>query len=306
MADSDRPSPPLFRLLKPDAPLRVRSIGLKPRIISDLYHELLQASWPQLAGLFALSFLAFNLIFAALYSLDPNALGSIRELDNIPRFWRAFFFSVHTVATIGYGDVYPLSIYANWLVVAEITLGILFFALTTGIAFARFSRPTARILFSNVAAITAVDGIPTFMFRAANQRHNLVFGAAASVTALIDEQLAGTTMRRFRDLALIRDMNPVFALTWTIMHPITEDGAARRSMRAGPMARRTFAATPISPTSSARRRTARARSTTGGFTMSRKASEVDARRGFEPRLTESESVVLPLDDRATLGRRAGR
>jgi inward rectifier potassium channel len=223
MPDSDRPSPPLFRLLKPDAPLRVRSIGLKPRIISDLYHELLQASWPQLAGLFALSFLAFNLIFAALYSLDPNALGSIRELDNIPRFWRAFFFSVHTVATIGYGDVYPLSIYANWLVVAEITLGILFFALTTGIAFARFSRPTARILFSNVAVITPVDGIPTLMFRAANQRHNLIFGAAASVTVLLDEQVAGATMRRFRDLALIRDMNPVFALTWTIMHPITED-----------------------------------------------------------------------------------
>jgi inward rectifier potassium channel len=223
MADSDRPSPPLFRLLKPDAPLRVRPIGLKPRIISDLYHELLQASWPQLAGLFALSFLFFNLVFAGLYSLDPNALGSISELEDIPRFWRAFFFSVHTVATIGYGDVYPLSIYANWLVVAEITLGILFFALTTGIAFARFSRPTARILFSNLAVITPVDGIPTLMFRAANQRHNLIFGAAASVSVLIDEQVAGSTMRRFRELPLIRDMNPVFALTWTIMHPITEE-----------------------------------------------------------------------------------
>jgi len=223
MADSDRPPPPLFRLLRPDAPLRVRPIGLRPRIFSDLYHELLRASWPQLASLFALSFLTFNLIFAVLYSLDPNALGSIRELDNIPRFWRAFFFSVHTVATIGYGDVYPLSIYANWLVVAEITLGILFFALTTGIAFARFSRPTARILFSNVAVITPVNGIPTLMFRAANQRHNLIFGAAASVSVLRDEQFAGTTMRRFRELPLIRDMNPVFALTWTIMHPITED-----------------------------------------------------------------------------------
>jgi inward rectifier potassium channel len=223
MADSDRPPPPLFRLLRPDAPIRVRAIGIKPRILSDLYHELLQASWPQLAGLFALSFLAFNLMFAGLYLLDPQGLGSIRELDDIPPFWRAFFFSVHTVATIGYGDVYPVSVYANWLVVAEITLGILFFALTTGIAFARFSRPTARILFSNVAVITPVDGIPTLMFRAANQRHNLIFGAAASVSVLLDEHLAGTTMRRFRDLPLIRDMNPVFALTWTIMHPITED-----------------------------------------------------------------------------------
>jgi inward rectifier potassium channel len=223
MVDPDRPSPPLFRLLKPDARLPVRPIGLRPRILSDLYHDLIRTSWPKLAGLFAVSFFLFNLVFAILYWLDAGALGTVGDLANIPRFWRGFFFSVHTVATIGYGDVYPLSRYANWLVVAEITLGILFFALTTGIAFARFSRPTARFLFSNVAVIADIDGVPTLMFRAANQRHDLIFGAVASVSVLQDEQVAGRTMRRFRELSLVRDMNPVFALTWTIMHPITAD-----------------------------------------------------------------------------------
>jgi inward rectifier potassium channel len=233
MADPDRPNLPLFRKLRPDAPLRVRAIGIKPRFITDLYHELLRASWPQVAALFALCFLAFNMIFAALYWLDPAGLGSIRELDHIPPFWRAFFFSVHTVATIGYGDVYPVSTYANWLVVAEITLGILFFALTTGIVFARFSRPTARILFSDVAVISDVDGTPTLMFRTANQRHNLIFGAAASVSVVLDETVGGREMRRFRDLDLVRSVNPVFALTWTVMHPITDASPLRPLLDGG-------------------------------------------------------------------------
>ena len=222
MADRERPNPRLFTMLRPDATLRVRPIGLKPRVLTDLYHELLRCSWPQVFGLFAISFLSFNLFFAFLYTLDPNGLGSIRELSGIPLFWRAFFFSVHTVATIGYGDVYPVSTYTNWLVVAEITLGILLFALTTGIAFARFSRPTARILFSNVAVVAPVDGTPTLMFRTANQRHNLIFGAAASVSVLMDEMVGGREMRRFSDLDLVRSATPVFALTWTLMHPITE------------------------------------------------------------------------------------
>lgn len=233
MADTDRPNPRLFTALRPDATLQVRPIGLKPRIFNDLYHELLRASWPQVAGLFALSFLAFNLLFAFLYTLDPNGLGSIRELSGIPLFWRAFFFSVHTVATIGYGDVYPFSTYANWLVVAEITFGIFLFALTTGLVFARFSRPTARILFSDVAVVSPVDGVQTLKFRTANQRHNLIFGAAASVSVLMDETVGGREMRRFRDLELVRGATPVFALTWTLMHPITETSPLRPLLDGG-------------------------------------------------------------------------
>jgi len=127
------------------------------------------------------------------------------------------------VATVGYGNMVPISLYANIVVAIEISLGILFFALVTGIMFARFSRPTARILFSKVAVIGSVDGVPTLMLRAANQRHNLIFEASATVSLLADEMVEGVRMRRFHDLKLVRDANPVFTLTWTIMHPIDED-----------------------------------------------------------------------------------
>jgi inward rectifier potassium channel len=107
--------------------------------------------------------------------------------------------------------------------VTEITLGILMFALVTGIAFARFSRPTARFRFSKVAVVHRIDGKPMLMFRAANLRHNLIFEARATVSMLLDEDIGGTKMRRFRDLKLVRDANPVFTLTWMIMHPLDED-----------------------------------------------------------------------------------
>src|SRR5947209_13995813 len=181
-------------------------------------------SWPQLAGGFVLVFLTFNALFAWAYSRDPTGIHWGDRPVNAPPFWRAFFFSIDTVATIGYGNMYPVSLYANVLVVIEITCGILMFALVTGIAFARFSRPTARFLFSNVAVINQLDGVPTLMFRAANLRHNLIFEARATVSVLLDEAVAGTVMRRFKDLKLVREANPVFTLTWMIMHPI--DGSS--------------------------------------------------------------------------------
>ena len=151
----------------------------------------------------------------------------------MPLFWRGFFFSVHTVATIGYGNVYPVSLYANVLVVAEITLGIVFFALTTGLVFARFARPYARIAFSNNLVIGDVDGVPTLMLRAANQRHNLVYSASVQLSLLHDEYVGGTRMRRFHDLPLERSNNPVFALTWTVMHRI-DDNSPLRAWLDGP------------------------------------------------------------------------
>jgi inward rectifier potassium channel len=145
----------------------------------------------------------------------------------MPLFWRDFFFSVHTVATIGYGNVYPVSLYTNVVVVVEITLGLIYFALSTGIAFARFSRPTARFLFSHRALIRDVEGVPTLMLRAANQRHNVVYSAQARLTLLVDSEVGKVKMRRFLDLPLLRASNPVFALTWTIMHSITPDSPLR-------------------------------------------------------------------------------
>jgi len=189
---------------------------------SDIYHQLLRMSWPQLSVTFVAVFMAFNLLFGWLYSLDPHGVSYNSQVEGSSTFWHAFFFSVHTVATIGYGDNYPVSTYANVLVVIEITFGILIFALVTGIAFARFSRPTARFLFSDIAVVQNVAGVPTLMFRAANLRHNLIFEARATVSVLMDEKVEGTVLRRFKDLALVRNANPVFTLTWMIMHSIDE------------------------------------------------------------------------------------
>ncbi len=205
----------------------VRTRGSMPNRIADGYHTLMRASWGQVGVLFVLAFLLFNLVFAGLFWLEPAGLSVPHDHGEMPRYWRDFFFSVHTVATIGYGNVFPVSIYANVVVVVEITLGIALFALTTGIAFARFSRPTARILFSQVMVVRDYDGVPTLMFRAANQRHNLIFEAEVRVSLLADEDVAGTRMRRFRDLKLVRHSNPVFLLTWTVMHPIDQDSPLR-------------------------------------------------------------------------------
>ena len=229
MSDEQQsPSPTsLSRMIKSDTELRVRPLG-GPRLRApDIYHQLLRATWARLTFYFLATFFLFNCLFSALFMLDTHGFTHPNPAIAAPRFWQFFFFSIETVATVGYGNMVPLSLYANIVVAIEISLGILFFALVTGIMFARFSRPTARILFSKVAVIEPVEGVPTLMFRAANQRHNLIFQAAASVSVLGDEIIEGSRMRRFRDLTLTRNANPIFTLTWTIMHPIDENSPLR-------------------------------------------------------------------------------
>jgi inward rectifier potassium channel len=208
--------------------INVRALGVRRMVTRDAYHWLIRMSWPRLALLFAFCFIFFNIIFAGLYELDSTGLAIAGAAERMPSYWRDFFFSVHTVATIGYGNIYPVSVYDNAVVVVEITLGIIFFALSTGIAFARFSRPTARILFSQVLVIRDVEGAPMLMLRAANQRHNLIYSAQVRVSLVDDEIVGGTSMRRFFDLKLVRDVTPMFTLTWTIMHPIDAESPLHR------------------------------------------------------------------------------
>ncbi len=229
MSPEERPqrAPSLISMAIHHGDLKVRAVGLERRFSLDIYHRLMGMSWARLGALFVGLFMGFNLVFAGLYRLDQAGLAVAHDTMEMPLFWRDFFFSVHTVATIGYGNVYPVSLFTNAVVVMEITLGLIYFALSTGIAFARFSRPTARFLFSRRVLIRNVDGVPTFGLRAANQRHNVVYSAQARLTLLVDSDLGGVKMRRFLDLPLVRDSNPVFALTWTIMHSITADSPMR-------------------------------------------------------------------------------
>ncbi|MEO1403544.1 MAG: ion channel [Cyanobacteria bacterium J06635_1] len=183
----------------------------------DLYHILLTMPWAVFILLVSGFYMGINLLFALAYSLDPGAIANV-EPGHIQQL---FFFSVQTMASIGYGAMYPETTYAHWLVVIEAIFGLFFIATTTGLVFARFSLPTARILFSDVAVVAPFNGTPTLMFRTANKRRNYLLEAQLWVTLVRDEVTKeGDYIRRFHDLELVRSHTPVFSLTWTAMHPI--------------------------------------------------------------------------------------
>ncbi|HEY2034861.1 MAG TPA: ion channel [Rhizomicrobium sp.] len=186
---------------------------------TDVYHQSLMASWPVfLAGLLAI-FIAINLIFAALYLADPGGLSNAPPGD----FWARFIFSVHTMASISYTEMTPKTLYVDIVVLVEAFVGILYIGTLTAVLFARLSRPSARFVFSNVAVIMQYEGVPTLMFRAANQRGNQVLDASINVTlARQATSPEGLTMRRFEDLVLMRNRTSLFALSWTIMHRIDQ------------------------------------------------------------------------------------
>ncbi len=184
---------------------------------TDFYYGVLTASWPVFVLQLAFLFLTVNLVFAILYAIDRGGIANARPGS----FADAFFFSVQTLGTLGYGVMAPRTLYTNLLVTAESFTGILIIALFTGIIFARFSRPLARVVFSRVAVVTPFDGVPTLMFRAANQRGNSILDATVNISLASNYTTAeGVQMRRFQELKLIRSNNPLFALSWTVMHAV--------------------------------------------------------------------------------------
>jgi inward rectifier potassium channel len=202
---------------------RVVAKGRPRRPLADIYVRLMELRWPQLLILFVSGFLSFNILFAALYALHPDSLGDSSNAGRATSFFDAFFFSVQTVATIGYGVLYPKTLYSNVLVTLEIIFGVIGFAMGNGLMFARFSRATARIMFSKIAVIVPHNGTRTLMFRAANQRHNLILEAQVKLSLSRSEtSTEGRIMRRFRELPVERRENPIFILSWTVMHVINE------------------------------------------------------------------------------------
>jgi len=186
---------------------------------TDVYHAVLNAPWWLFFLGLAAFFAAINVVFALLYLSDPNALAHVRHGN----FWDAFLFSVQTIGSINYTVFVPQTIYANIIVSIEAFFGILTIALFTGIIFARFSRPYARVVFSKVAIISPFDGIPTLMFRAANQRGNQILDASITLSVARQQTTKeGITMRRFDELKPVRERTSLFALSWTVMHRIDE------------------------------------------------------------------------------------
>lgn len=193
--------------------------GIAPAVLQDLYHYLMTVTWPQLFAAIAAFFLVFDFLFGCLYYLAP---GSVANLSP-PGFAGAFFFSVETLATVGYGEMHPSSLYGHIVSMIEVFVGLMMLALVTGLMFARFSRPRARFLFARRAVIRPVDGRLTLMFRAANARQNVVQEASAKLRMLRDVVTAeGFEIRRITDLKLVREQHPAFFVGWTLMHVIDE------------------------------------------------------------------------------------
>jgi inward rectifier potassium channel len=205
-------------------PAEIFAEGIARSILQDQYHYFMTVSWPQLFGTFAIFFLAFDVLFGCLYALVPGCIANL----NPPGFAGAFFFSVETLATVGYGDMHPVTLYGHSIAMLEIFVGLMSLALITGIMFARFSRPRARFLFARYAVVRPIDGKLTLMFRAANARLNVVQEATAQLRMMRDEvTVEGFNIRRVIDLTLVRSQHPMFFLGWNIMHVIDASSPLR-------------------------------------------------------------------------------
>lgn len=199
--------------------LKTPGLNLLHPAKNDLYHWLLSLSWTKFLILLNCFYLTINLLFAFAYLTTGNGIANAKPGS----FKDVFFFSIQTLSTVGYGAMYPQTLYAQILVTIEVMVGLLLLAILTGLMFARFSRPTARVIFSRVAVICPYNGIPTLMFRAANQRENGILEAQVRVSLLRNEvSREGQQLRRFYDLNLLRSQTPVFGLSWLVMHPIDE------------------------------------------------------------------------------------
>jgi inward rectifier potassium channel len=200
--------------LKGDRPIR----GAPTRALDDLYHYLVTASWPSLVGIIALAFIIANLVFAIGYYFDGGV-----ENARYRSFADMFFFSVQTMATIGYGNMVPVTLFSNLLVSIEALTGLVALALMTGLVFAKFSRPTARIRFSRYMVVGPRDGTTSLMIRMANMRANRIVEANIHVVfTRWETTVEGESIRRFYDLAMTRNRSAMFVLSWTAVHRIVE------------------------------------------------------------------------------------
>jgi inward rectifier potassium channel len=205
-------------MMDSDGTLNVAGAPRTP-LLRDLYHRLISGSWLQLLLVLVAAFFGANALFALAYLAGGNAIENARPGS----YADAYFFSVQTLATIGYGKLAPATTYANVLVAIESFLGLLGLAIATGLIFAKFSRPTARVLFSRVAVVGTRDGVRSLMLRIANERASqLVEAAVHAVLVRNETTVEGESVRRFYDLKLTRRQSPIFALSWTVVHPITE------------------------------------------------------------------------------------
>ena len=214
------PKPPPFSVGRAArGEISLRRLGRPRDSWRDGYYYVLVQPWlvfyPMLIGFY----LSLNTVFATLYWLRP---GCIAEAH--PGAWlEDFFFSFETLATVGFGVEHPVTAYAHWVVTVEILFSLLLLPLATGLIIVKFARPYARVRFSRNLVLAPFDGVPTLMFRLANIRANQIFDARIDVTLLRYETTKeGTGIRRLIPLTTVRNTNPLFFLSWSVMHRIDE------------------------------------------------------------------------------------
>jgi inward rectifier potassium channel len=211
------PKPQRIRIGSRDIEAR----GLAGGFWSDLYYRSMTVTWPAFFASAAAIFGVLNGAFAVIYFLGDHPIANAEP----GRFLDLLYFSIETLATVGYGDMHPQSDYGHLVATVEIFTGMSFLAVMTGLVFARFSRPRARFVFARHPIVASHEGQPTLMIRVANARHNTISGATARLWLIRGEQSSeGQFFRRYYELKLQRHENPVFALSWTIFHPI-DDGS---------------------------------------------------------------------------------
>jgi inward rectifier potassium channel len=197
----------------------MESRGLSGGFWTDLYHRAMTVYWPVFFGSAALIFIALNAVFACLYWLGDKPIANVAE--DLPL--SLFYFSIETLATVGYGDMHPQTNYGHLIATIEIFTGMTFLAVMTGLIFSRFSRPRARFVFAENPVVAVHQGQRTLMFRVANARNNTISQATARLWLFRLEATAeGFQLRRYHELKLERQEHPMFALSWTLFHTIDE------------------------------------------------------------------------------------
>jgi inward rectifier potassium channel len=225
------------RMLNRDGSFNVDRRGLPFLRSFSPYHAMVTISWPSFYAIIVSAYLVTNTIFAAAFlACGPGALHGHESATLGSRALDCFFFSVQTLATIGYGRISPVGLSANILVAVEAFLGLLGFAMATGLAFARFAQPRAKVLFSEKAVIAPYRGATAFEFRIINERRSQLIEVEAKVLFTRMEIHEARRVRRFYTLPLERSKVTFFPLQWVIVHPIDEasplKGATPESLHA--------------------------------------------------------------------------
>lgn len=206
------------------ARVRVGSYEFKKKGVSrfdlrDPYHLAVALTWPQFIATLLASYLFVNVVFAILFYLVPGSVANARPQS----FGDVFFFSIETLATVGYGEMYPATVYGHVIAATEIVCGLGVTAIVTGLTFVRFSRPRAKLFFASNPVVAMHNGKPTLMVRVGNGRLAVLLDAVAQLNVLLSATSSeGKPFRRARELRLERSHLPVFPLTWTLMHVLDE------------------------------------------------------------------------------------